>query len=398
MAEVRHSRGEAGFSLVELLVALVFTMVLMAGMASVYRASLSSFYTSGESLSSARRNRMSLDVLLDDLNQACLYLTDLVQPPSTSETWPPFLILPNMDIQGRGTEAPQTTDELYFCLDQPLPFEATLNAPTGSETHNSAGQLVFADTVPAIADKTFTLDCGSDTYAGQVRQGHWLLFKDAWEAAPITAAPTRAGKTVTVTVATSDPASAAITGSGNPGNALAKRHLNGSRALFVQWNQMVRYRIEYLNLDPGSGNGIPCLVRDQGDYSRTAFTPTQPQQILAENVTDLSVYLSANGGASWAGLASSGSKAGDIGLDAGWNLGIRTALDAQLLASGRPDFTSTRGTAHWFRSTPILVRLDVTTRTATRRSEYSAAGDALAFRTFTQSLVLVPRHSGLSMN
>ena len=47
--------AQRGFSLVELLVALVFTMVLMAGMANVYRASLSSFYTSGESISSVRR-------------------------------------------------------------------------------------------------------------------------------------------------------------------------------------------------------------------------------------------------------------------------------------------------------------------------------------------------------
>ena len=81
MAEGVRPPRVIGFSLVELLVALVFTMVLMAGMANVYKASLSAFYTSGESISSSRRNRMSVDLLVEDLNRAGMFLTDLSVPP-----------------------------------------------------------------------------------------------------------------------------------------------------------------------------------------------------------------------------------------------------------------------------------------------------------------------------
>ena len=59
MAKTRFNASQQGFSLVELLVALAFTMFLMAGMANIYKSSLSTFYTSGESVSSARRNRMA---------------------------------------------------------------------------------------------------------------------------------------------------------------------------------------------------------------------------------------------------------------------------------------------------------------------------------------------------
>ena len=389
-----------GFSLVELLVALVFTMTLMAGMANVYKASLSSFYTSGESISSTRRNRMSLDLLADDLNQACMYLADLAVPPTTSATMQPFFVLPNMAIAlptgaAASADDPTTSDELYFYVDQPLPFEGTVTSDTKQK---STAELVLSGVAPVAADNTFTVECGNTSYANLVKSGHLLLFKDAWEAAVITGTPTVSGTKVTVTVGTGALANTAITGSGASGVALGKKHRVDSSVLFAQAAQMVRYRIELLKVDPGSSNGVPCLVRDQGNYLDTTFTPTQAQQIIAEDVAGFSVLLSANGGSSWGGLTTSGRKASYSGASAGWDLGLRTELDTQLAAAGRADVLSTRATASWFRATPILVRLDVTTRTAVKRSEYSSAGKTLANRNFTQSLVFVPRHSGLAMN
>jgi hypothetical protein len=157
---------------------------------------------------------------------------------------------------------------------------------------------------------------------------------------------------------------------------------------------MIRYRIQILQLDPGNANGIPCLVRDQGNYSLAGFAPNPAlQQVITENVSGFKVYLSTNSGTTWAGLG-----AGYTGFDGGWDAGIRADLDAQLIASGRRDYTSTRTDEHWFRSIPTLVRVDVSTRTATQRAEYSAAGNALAYRNLTQTLVFVPRHSGLALN
>ncbi len=399
MAKALLRRSARGFSLVELLVALVFTMVLMAGMANVYKASLTTYYTSGESLSSARRNRMSVDLLVDDLNTACMYLPDLSVPPTVSAAVPPFYILPNMPVLKSGATAYPSldptvfSDELYFYMDEALAFEGALGVAAPQKT---AAELVVAGTAPSTADNTFVIDCGSATYAKQVKQGQLFSFKDSWETAYIKDVPTVSGTTVSVVAGASPDAS--ITGMGSAGLPSKAKHLPNSGIVFFLPAQMVRYRIEILNLDPSNANGIPCLVRDQGTYNTTAFTPTAAQQVIAENVSGFKVYLSTNAGASWAGTLASGLPKSYIGFTLGWDGGIRTEVDAQLAASGRPDFKTTRGTEHWMRSVPTLVRVDVTTRTATQRSEYSTTGAALAYRNLTQSLVFVPRHSGLTMN
>src|SRR5664279_4508143 len=203
MARIRPN--ERGFSLVELLVALVFTMVLMAGMANVYKASLSTFYTSGEALSNLRRNRMSVDLLADDINAACLYLLDLSNPPVVSAASPPFYILPNMPIATAVAPDPTTADELYFYVDQPLPFEGTMGGPA-APTERTAAEMVLAAGTAAqsatAADNTYVIDCGSLTYAKLVKKGQIFIFKDAWEAGYVSAdpaAPTAAGVVTVVT-------------------------------------------------------------------------------------------------------------------------------------------------------------------------------------------------------
>ena len=393
MAEVRRHSAAAGFSLVELLVALAFTMVLMAGMANVYKASLSTFYASGESISSTRRGRMSVDLLVDDLNQACMSVTDLAAPPPVSDLMAPFMVLPNMPVSGHGSSDPALSDELYFYMDEVLPFEATLGTAT---TAKSAAELVLSGTVPGAVDTSFTLDCGSASYAGQVQAGQALVFKDALETATITGV-TASGASVTVT--TGSLSLAALTGASTGSGAPRVKHRTGSRVLVVQPAQMVRYRIEMVALDPGGGPGIPCLVRDQGPYDTSTFLPVAGQrEIIAENVAGFAVYLSANGGSTWAGIGSGGTKASYSGYSAGWDAGLRSELDVQLATAGRPDFRTTRLTPNWFRSVPILVRVDVTTRTATQRTEYAATKGAAAYGTQTLSLVVVPRHAGLAMN
>ncbi len=390
MAKPRSCSCADGFSLVEMLVALVFTGILMAGMAAVFKGSLSTFYTSGEQLSSARRNRMSIDLLGDDLNTAAMYLVDLSVPPAVVATVPPFFILPNVSIPGAGVHDPQTTDELYFYMDQPLPFEGTLS---GAAPQQTAAELVLAGTAPTVTDNTYVINCAdSPTYAGQVKKGQIFIFKDSWEIAFINADPEPSGSNVTV-VAGPDPA-ASITGTGAAGLPVKSKHLGGSGIVFIQPAQMVRYRIMLLNLDPLNANGIPCLVRDQGVYNGAEFHATLPQQIITENVSGFKVYLSTDG-QNWAGF---GLPATTTGFSAGWDQGIRAQLDAQLVNSGRPDHQTTRASEHWFRSIPTLVRVDVSTRTASQRTEYSSTLNTLAYKDLTQSLVFVPRHSGLTMN
>ncbi len=386
----------AGFSLVELLVAVLFIGLLMAGMANVFKSSVSTLTTSSEGISSGRRNRMSIDLLYDDLNTAGLYITNLSAPPQLSTNNPAFYILPNMPVAGAAADDPQTADQLYFYLDQPRPFEGTLigtGGGVGTYTARSASQLVNAQAAPVAADNTYTIECGTSSYANMVQVGDYVIVKDYWQTL-LVAGVTPNGTQVTVTLG-ADP-TAAITGvgaSGAPGNV---QHLPSSGVLFYLPAQMVCYSVQMKLYDPQKATGTPCLVRDQGTYSSAGFVAVPAlQSIVAENVAGFKVYLSANSGTSWAGL-----NAAYTGFTGGWTNGIQTDLNTQLATSGRTNFTTTAGDPlGWFRDIPTMVRLDITTRTAMKRSEYSPTPLATAaYKNFTQSLVIVPRHSGLTMN
>jgi hypothetical protein len=417
MAEPRTHSRSGGFSLVEMMVAMVFVLLLMAGMASVFKASLSSFVTSGEVLSSARRNQMSINLLGDDLNNACMYLTNLVNPPVTVPANPPFCVLPNMPLVGApatpGPNDPTSADELYFYVDQALPFEGTLNTvPTSA----SAAQLVMQGTAPTTANSTYTIDCKNPAYAAQVLASYnqqnpptlSFIFKDSWALGNIsTTAPTIVNSSMVQIVSTAT-LNASITGNGSAGAPLPVAHIQNSGIVFLQPGQVVKYSVQWLQLDPQNTNGVPCLVRDQGLYTAQnanygspappGFVASQPQQIIAENVQGFKVYLSVNAGKNWAG---SELPVATSGFTLGWTGGLLADLTTQL-ATEAPSATTPANNVNWFRSLPTLVRVDITTRTAAERTEYSAnptaATPSLAYKTLTQSLVYVPRHSGLPMD
>ncbi len=387
MAERNPRTSTRGFSLVELMIAVLFTMILMAGMAAVFRSTLTTFTATGEKLSAARRNRMSLDLLYDDLNNAGMYLTDLSTPPALSTANEAFYVLPDPKANA-GTPIPGVTggaDELYFYMDEPLPFEGTLK----SSTAKTAAELVASGSAAGSADFTYTVNCGDATYAKQVTKGMVFIFKDSWETGYISSDPTTSTTDVTI-VTGSDPTSA-VTGRGSAGLPAKFQHIKGSSGtgiVFIRPAQMVRYSLQALKLDPQNSAGTTlCLVRDQGTYSTAGFTADQPQQIVTENVVGFRVYVSTDSGRNWVGGAGYTDWAG-----------IKAGINSQLVNSGRDGYTSLGSDLNWFRSTPVLVRVDVTTRTATQRAEYSATGKTLAYQENLQSVVMVPRHSGLTMN
>lgn len=388
MAERLPPRAGRGFSLVEMLVALVFTGLLMAGMGQVFKASLSSFYTSGEVLSSARRNRASIDMLHDDLNAAGLYLTSItVPPPGLSTDNPPFYILPNMAVAGAGAEDPATADQLLFYQDTPLPFEGALASATAAR---SAAEVVAAGGAFAGDDGVFIVDCGDPSYARMVKAGMAFIFKDAWEALEIGSVSV-SGKVATLTVAATP--TAGISGQGYSGLPTRASHNPGAAVLFYAPAQMVRYSLQMRDLDPQVPAGIPCLVREQGAYSAGGFAASGQASVITEHAAGFKVYLSADSGATWAGMGQA-----YTGFAEGWSGGIRADLDTQLASAGRAGQQSTQGNEHWFRSIPTLVRIDLTTRTAVKRAEHSATATTAAFRNLRQTLVVVPRHSGLPLN
>jgi hypothetical protein len=286
-------------------------------------------------------------------------------------------------------------------LDEPLPVEGTLLAVS---TQRPAADSVMSGGDIGTQGSTFVVNCSSGEYSKQVEQGQVAILKDFWEAVYV-ANPRASGPTVTFTAGASP--SAGVTGSGPSGLPTKANHIPGSAVMFVKPAHMVRYRVVMLPLDPDPErpNGIPCLVRDQGAYSWDGSgldgdesgvgAAPRSRQIITENVQGFKVYLSANGGKEWAGLGLVGT-----GFTAGWDAGggIRGLIDKQLGAVGRPSLQSTRGREHWFREIPTLVRIDLTTKTATKRAEFSVGHDEPAHKELTQSLVFVPKHFGLPMN
>ncbi|NTV72972.1 MAG: hypothetical protein HGA66_02055 [Holophaga sp.] len=391
MAKRLSRTASRGFSLVEMLVALVFTLILMAGMSAVFKSTLTTFAATGEKLSSARRNRMSLDMVYDDLNNAGMYLVDLTSAPAFSTANEGFRVVPDPMAQA-GTPIPGVTqgaDELYFYMDEPLPFEGALT----STSARVAGAQALAGQAATATAFTYLIECKDVSYANLVKPGQVILFKDSFDSGYVNSV-TPTGSSVTVVLG-ADPM-AAISGSGLSGEAPRFQHITasgttpGCGVVFVRPAQMVRYSLQALSLDPASTTASTlCLVRDQGTYSTAGFTPDPniPQQVVTENIAGFRVYLSADSGRNWVGGPGYNSWAA-----------IKTGLDTQLSTSGRTGYTSLGTNLNWFRSTPVLVRVDVTTRTAVQRAEYSPGNNTLAYKEQLQSIVMVPRHFGLSIN
>ena len=434
MREPFSSRGHhaalKGFSLVELLVALVFMALLMAGMAKIYQSSLNTFYKSSESISSGRRNRMAMDLLYDDLNAAGQYLVNITAYPTlgtSSQNDSGFSILPNQTYSGTDVPAKSAiTDQLSFYLDEALPFEGRLlqDASHPFATTSNA-DLVASGADVAQLDTTMEVKFSDPSYANMVKtyytnavangtQGLVAVFKDQWGPVGVTSVSV-AGSTVSFKPqASPDNQMGLPTGlnllnqqrhfagdgtfsSGLPPTINGTPTTSGAPVVFVQPAQMVRYLIKAETLDPTSTVGIPCLVRQQGDYNPNGFVPSE-ETIIAEDVTGFKVYLSAypnptnnDPAVNWAGW---GSTASDFA--SGWTNRILQTINTQLGSLGLVSATSTSD-PNWFRNTPLLVRVDLTTRSAIKRST-SATAATSDYQYHTQTLYMVPRHFGLSFN
>lgn len=395
MSELRGCRlfrfsRQQGFSMVELLVALLFTSILMAGLASVFRSSLTTFYASGEKISSLRRNRSAIDLIADDLNNAGMYLYNLHTPPTVSPINPPFYIIPSATDTSGGTGVTKGSDAILFYVDEALPFEATLDSSAGGGTAiKSNADLVVDGGSQVGADDTMTyvIDCKQASNANMVHAGQSFMLRDSSKTVRVRSILGVNGAKVTV-LGGGNP-DAGITGDGPAEGNPTEPPIHNTSISFLRLAQMVRYTIQDVILDPVAG-AVPCLVRDQGNYAPGGFVPDPAQrQIVAENVSGFRVFLSVDSGVNWLG--------GHAYNGRTWN-DLRTDLDSALNLLGRPGFTTTQGNEHWFREIPVLVRIDVTTRTATQRTEFNnTATPTLAFHEQTQSVIMLPRHFGLSM-
>lgn len=424
MRERRACRKpDSGFSLVEMMVALLFISVLMGGMATVFRSSLTTFYTSAEKLSSVRRNRASLDLLSNDINSIGLYLQDLqAVPTGLGAGNPPFYVLPQQPVS-TATDQPQFADQLFFYLDMPFQFQGRIGS-VGSPGANANTFIQSGENISTYSPD-YTIDCGSAVYAQQISSSFnavsprtplplVMARQDSYSNLAITSVTAPAANSSLITVTTGASGSVSTTGIGSPGGPPKSAPIVGAAVTFFVPAQMVRYSIQMLQLDPASSVGVPCLVRDQGNYSATGFNAIASlQQVIAENVTDFRVFMSVSPGyltvnaptQAWVPFSKPGT---GLNLDTGWNSIYLANLNTQLGIAGRQGHTSIDPALNptWFRDIPMVVRVDITTRTARERTEYNTAGTTtaasttspgLAYRTFTRSLMMVPRHFGLPL-
>lgn len=385
----------AGFSLVELLVALLFTGILMAGMATVFRSSISTFTTSAEGIASARRNRLAMDMLQEDINAAGTYLVNVnLYPKQLTASNPGFYILPNQKVRNdagspvNSDALPRSTDELYMYMDSSLPGEGRLVTAIQGLDEMKAASL--SPEMPAGA-LTFTIAFDDPSVAAMVKPGQFVILKD-WLKSKLIQTATVSGTQVVITP---DPNPEAT----SPGCGASYydqfSHVPGARVLVANLGRMVRYRIKAKQLDPNGGL-VPCLVREELAYNpaadagtpTTVFPLNTPDQIIATDVSEFKVFLSLDGGQNWAGS--------DVRADefaTGWTAGILAKLQEQA-----PTGMNLTSDLHWFREVPTLVRVDLKTRTATQRSEYLTDGQtnvSAGFKDRQESFVIMPRHSGL---
>jgi hypothetical protein len=412
----RQRKSSKGFSMVELLVALAFTGILMAGMSVVFKSSLTTFYTSAEGLSAARRNRASMDLLYEDINSIGLYLQDVQSPPAQlSASTPLFYILPYQKIGNAAPDGPQFADQIFFVLDQPYPFAGSLYAVGTTESLSQAVQKgTSLSSYKSGTANSITVDCldpvNADLVVSNKAMGLPLnaILQCNFTQHPVVAATRGEGNTVVLS--TGDSPNVSVTGVGADALPSKTPPVTGTNVTLFIPNQMIRYSVQMLQLDPRSAAGVPCLVRDQGTYSAAGFAPNASlQQIITENVSDFQVKLSANPALlaslhkqPWAPPDQTDPKknyfSSPPSFDDGWTKGILAMLNDQLTSVGRQGQTSTAGNATWWRDIPVVVRVDLTTRTATKRSEYYDPKNSTTpsdYKFYKRTFAMVPRHFGL---
>jgi type II secretory pathway pseudopilin PulG len=365
----------------ELVVALLFVGLLMAGMMRVFSSSIQSFYSQQETIGAQRMGRLAFDQLSEDFQQAGYLYPDRSLAPWMTATaaQKTFQVDPGVTFttnrpsdSGDGTTTAEsiTGDVVMFTRDVPLNISATLAADVGPASGTTA-------TLP------LTIAPGA---TDPVRKGDIAIIWDQNFEFFFVDADLGAGTTVTLDPAGNFIDNQWLTGA-NP--EVVRNHAKETPVTFIRPNQVVRYSLQPIALDPSAPTvTVPCLVRQQAPYpndpgvainwAATAGT------VLAENISQFRVDISSDGGGSWT----------RTGAWASW----KTALNTKLLAQGISGYKGIDVNPAWYKFGSIVFRLDITSRTATRRAEYNAAGPtARAWRDRSLTMLLMPRNFALGL-
>jgi prepilin-type N-terminal cleavage/methylation domain-containing protein len=387
-SNVRRSHG---FSLIEMLIAVAFLSILMAGMFKVFASSTSAFMAGMETMGVQRNTRWGLNLLQDEILETGFLFPVRSAPGGlmAGPTFQPPLLMQATDYIPIGAAANIPVDELQMVMDVPLDVQGRSSNPI------AIGASQFPATIP--------------TGAGVIQAGDMLFIQDAGAEFPTISEKPGSGTNVTIKLQASesagiDPNTGTPLNSMSPTGGFQRPHANGMPFSVIRPAQIIRFTVVPRALDPADpATMVPCLVRQSkplvpGEiWAPGKDVPTTDEQILLENVTGFAVDWSIDGGKSW--LRASG--AGNTWTD------IRGALDAAIKGSSSHFITQSGGVDNptmpmWTLYTPILIRIDLTTRSVMRRTEFSAdstaANPKVDYRTRRETILLSPRNCGIGLN
>lgn len=403
--QIRIGGRVQGFSLVEMLIALAFMSFLMAGMLRVFASSVQNFQTTNEIISAQRTNRWAISMVTDDLESMGNYFPERPAPSYIDiATTPVFQILPNNSITFQSADPTSSTgyqnitlgrngnkdyayddyvlDDLRFVLDRPSPISTTLSS-----------QILGIEFSGAYATSCIVNTPLVGSLSNDLSPGDIILIMDPnMEGAVISSI---ANNTITV-----NSSFTATSGAGlgvSPG--FSKSHVSGAPVMFIRPFRLMRYSVQPMNLDPSSNVQIPCLVSQELPYpnSGPADWTSAPKSVISENVIGFRVDFSLDGGSGWARTGSTVDAASDPGT--GWGIILANA-NAQIATRATYNSINNVSIPLWFRYTPAVLRVDITTRTPKARSEYAQSlnsASAVDFGRRRQTLTIVPRNFGLGL-
>lgn len=401
MYESDSLNRQKGFSLVELMVALVFTSILTAGMLRVFAATVSNFHGMHETVGIQRSARWAMSLIQEDILQAgYLFPSRVVSKlQATSSSQAPLLFqqteyAPILTKPDGTTQTLDKVDEIQFVMDQAMGVEGKLKT--------------------ALVAGTSTMEVTINAGGSKLKPGDVVLFQGATGGritmvSIATVAGTPPDYTLTLDASNSgytptlDATGTEKFGEGTIIAGRIKDNLSiGMPVTFIRPEQVVRYTIAPRALDPADpAVFFPCLVRQEAPLvpgtiladADPANPITKPvgssEQILAENVTGLKVDISLDGGQTFL----------RAGLGDKWDADIYNALNTAV-ASLTGSVTSTAKSANttdlfWFNYVPVLLRLDIETRSRVARSEHSATGTTAEFKVRRETLLVSPRNFAL---
>lgn len=379
----RSLRGlQGGFSLVELLVALVFTSLLMAGMFRIFQASASQFTSQLETMGIQRRARFGLLWLQDDLFQAGYHFPPGVEGALTGSGQDPLTI-------GTGSTKVTTTDPAGNTVDLGFPDELQvyMDIPLGVEGSLSAaakyGDSSLSVTVPSGAS---TLQDGDIAWIQDSQPYEFFLVTPSVSGTDVTLAIKGGPGGGTLTDALGNDVAA---GGAHP-IVTSQAHFANAPVTFIRPQQVVRYTIQSLKLDAETTANTPCLVRQTRSLSSTTWSdPT----ILMDGVTRFALDWSLDGGKTWVRQAN--------GLTASDWSDVKTATDTAFKAQGSPLTKSLPGGLSsitdpiWFNYVPVTLKVELETQTQIKRTDYTSVSNTADYRTRRQTILISLRNSSL---